>query len=100
MNVIKRAPLEAFWTFHADADDELRDWYTVASKAPWQTPHEVKQDFPSADPIGDGRMVFNIRGNSYRLIVRIVYRFKAIQIKWLGTPAEYARIDARTIDAY
>ena len=79
---------------------ELRDWYTVASHADWRTPHDVKREFPSADPIGDGRMVFNICGNRYRLIVRIVYPFKLIQIKWLGTHAEYDRIDAHTINAY
>ena len=98
MNVIKRAPLLEFWMRHADAEDELRDWYTIASKAAWTTPHDVKQDFPSADPIGDGRMIFNIRGNHYRLIVRIVYQFKAIQIKWIGTHAEYDRVDARTVE--
>ncbi len=97
MNVVARKTLQEFWERHRAAEQPLLHWYQIAKNADWKTPNEVKELFPSADHIGDDRTIFNIKGNHFRLIVRISYVFKAIQIKWIGTHAEYDKIDALTV---
>lgn len=93
MNVISRKTLVKFYEVHPDARDPLETWYRICRKAEWTSFNEVRRTYPSADVIGDDRVVFNIRGNTYRLIARFSFRYKAIQIKWIGTHAEYDRID-------
>jgi mRNA interferase HigB len=72
MHVISRSRLRRFAEEHPDADAALDGWYKVASKARWATIHEVREDFPHADSVGSC-VVFNVRGNRYRLIARIIY---------------------------
>ena len=93
MNVISRRTLVEFYEEHADAKDALETWYRVCKKAVWRNFNEVQNAYPSADVVGNERMVFNIKGNKYRLVVRFSFRYKAMQVKWIGTHAEYNNIN-------
>lgn len=93
MNVISRKVLAEFYKGHADAKEPLETWYRVSKKAVWKNFNEVQSAYPTADVVGDDRMVFNIKGNKYRLVVRFSFRYKAIQVKWIGTHTEYDDID-------
>jgi mRNA interferase HigB len=76
----------------------LRGWYHVASRANWKKPADIKADFgATVDFIADNRVIFDIAGNKYRLIVRIVYERKRAMIKFIGTHADYDRINAETV---
>ena len=97
MNIITRNTLLAYCQRYKYAEDALLTWYAIARKSDWKNFNEVKARFPSADQIGDDRMVINIKGNHYRLVVRFSFQFKAIQIKWFGTHAEYDKIDATSV---
>lgn len=75
----------------------LQEWYHELVKSDFKNFNELKKVYGSASLVADDRVVFNIMGNKYRLVVRIVFAFKAIQVKWLGTHAEYDKIDVTTI---
>ena len=93
MRVVALKRLRDFWERgHADAEGLLRAWYKVAEDANWSGFADVRRDFPSADQVGD-KLIFNIRGNAYRLVVAVDYVRKGLLIKWLGTHAEYDRLD-------
>lgn len=93
MNVISRKTLVEFYGIHADAKEPLETWYRVCKKALWSSFNEVQRAYPSADIVGDDRMVFNIKGNRYRLVARFSFRYKAIQVKWIGSHTEYNGIN-------
>jgi mRNA interferase HigB len=100
MRVIALSTLKAFWAEspeHADSAPALQAWYREAVKADWSTPNEVKAQFASASILRDGRVVFNIAGNKYRLVVWINYAYRVVYIRFVGTHAQYDRIDAQTI---
>lgn len=97
MRVIAVKTLRDFWTTHADAEQPLKSWNKEATDTRWSTPDEVKQRYPSADILPGNRIVFNIKGNTYRLIVQIHYNTGIIFIRFVGTHAEYDKIDAKTI---
>lgn len=97
MRVISVRALREFWAQHQDAEQPLKAWYGEAKSADWQTPHDILQRFPSADVISGNRIVFNIKGNHYRLIVHIHYNTSTVYIRFVGTHAEYDRVDAETI---
>jgi mRNA interferase HigB len=97
VNVISRKTLAEFYQKHADSCEPLETWYKVCRKAEWQNFNEVKVAFPSADWIGDDRVVFNVKGNKYRLLVRFSFRYKSIQVKWIGTHAEYDKLNVLTL---
>ena len=80
-----------------DAREPILAWYRHALKADWATPVEVKADFGQASILQDGRVVFNIAGNKYRLVVWINYAYRVVYIRFLGTHAQYDQIDAQTI---
>ena len=98
MRVLARPTLEAFWTVHADARQPLLAWYDEASAAQWKTPQDIKDQYASASSVGSHRVVFNIKGGNYRLIAAMAYRFQAVYITFIGTHAEYDRIDAATVE--
>ena len=77
----------------------MQAWYEVACQARWCSPADVKAQFGNASIVGNNRVVFNIKGNDYRLIVAVAYRFQAIYIKFIGTHTEYDRVDAATVEA-
>lgn len=97
MHVIARKALIEFWTRHPDSEQSLRAWYHEASRAKWRTSADVKQMYRSASIISAERVVFNICGNKYRLIVRIKYGSSVAFIRFVGTHAEYDAIDAETV---
>jgi mRNA interferase HigB len=81
---------------HADAGEPLREWFRVAEHANWRKLADVRQSYKAADLIGD-RLVFNIKGNKYRLVCRVRFGHPILYVRWIGTHAEYDRIDVRTI---
>ncbi len=98
MQIIARRTLKRFWERHPKAEVPLRNWYTLADKANWATPADVKAMFgTNVDFVHDNRVVFDIAGNNYRLIVHVAYPYKRVLIKFVGTHAEYDRIDPETI---
>jgi len=97
MRVIAKRTLREFWLKHADREQALKSWYSEADKSEWQSPNDIKLEYPSASLLTDDRMVFNIKGNSYRLIVKINYTYQRVWIRFIGTHAEYSKIDATII---
>jgi mRNA interferase HigB len=97
MRILSRSTLRDFWETHSDAEDPLKAWYYEASRADWQSPVDVKAAHPSASIIANDRVVFNIKGNRYRLIVAMRYDIGMIFIRFIGTHAEYDKIDAETV---
>lgn len=97
MRVIAKKVLRDFWTKHADSEEQLKTWYFEAENARWKNPSQIKKDYPSASVLNDNRVVFNIKGNNYRLIVRVNYDYGIVWIRFIGTHAQYDKIDANTI---
>lgn len=100
MRVIALSTLRKFWESspsYADSIDPGMAWYREALKADWSTPNEVKAEFSSASILRDGRVVFNIAGNKYRLVVGINYAYRVVYIRFIGTHKQYDDIDAQTI---
>lgn len=97
MRVIAKKTLREFWEVHPDCEQQLKSWYQEANHASWQNHNELKNDYPSASILNNNRVCFNIKGNSYRLIVRINYSYQTIWIRFIGTHAEYDKIDANKI---
>jgi mRNA interferase HigB len=98
MRVISQAKLKAFFSAHPDAEQALKAWYDEARKASWATPQQIKDRYRSASFVGNNRVVFNVHGNRYRLVVAVAYQFGAVYIKFVGTHADYDEIDAATVD--
>ena len=99
MRVIAFKTLREFFEIPENTDSEipLRAWYHDAKTAEWKNSNELKQHYKNASIIGEGRVVFNIKGNTYRLVVAIDYEFQVIFIRFIGTHREYDKIDAKTI---
>lgn len=93
MRVIGRDKLTKFSKKHNQAKPALDAWFAEAESANWQTPQDIKGRFNSADFLADNRVIFNIKGNHYRLVVKVRYRNGIVAIEWVGTHAEY---DKRT----
>ena len=89
--------MKDFWEKHADSEQYLKTWYDTAKNADWKNPNDVKASYSSASIIGDNRVVFNVKGNNYRLIVKFNYRLQWAFIRFIGTHAEYDKIDAEKI---
>ena len=98
MRVIAVSTLKAFWERFPDAEQPLKAWYEEVSKANWMQPADIKAQYRSASVLKKRRVVFNIKGNDYRLIVAIAYRLQVVYVKFVGTHKEYDAIDAETID--
>ena len=97
MRVIAKKHLIQFWAVHRNLEQPLRAWYDEAVSANWQSPQDIKNHYRSASFIGNNRVVFNIKGNDYRLIVAVAYRIGVLYIKFIGTHAMYDGIDAKTV---
>ena len=97
MRIIARSTLRSFWEKHPDAEQPLRAWFGEASRAVWKSPEDVKSIYRNASIIANNRVVFNIKGNNYRLIVHIRYDVGIIFIRFAGTHQEYDKIDAVNI---
>jgi mRNA interferase HigB len=97
MRILKRKTLIEFLETHASAKGALQTWFKTVGKEQWASPNDVKKKFGSADILPDNRVVFDIKGNSYRLVVKIHYNTKTVYIRFVGTHAEYDKIDAETV---
>lgn len=97
MRVIAKRTLREFWEKHADCEEQLKSWYHEVDSAFWKSPNEIKRDYPSASILADNRVVFNIKGNNYRLIVKINYEYGLVWIRFIGTHAEYDKVNANEI---
>ncbi len=89
MRIISKRTLQIFWKEHASAEQPLKSWFDEASKADWSTPNERKLQFGNASIVSDKRVVFNIHGNAFRLVVDIEFRLHIIFVVWVGTHQEY-----------
>ena len=97
MRIISRRALREFWAKHPDAEGSLQAWYANVKRANWKTPSHVKAIYRNASFIENNRIVFNIKGNSYRLIAAIDYRHGIVYIRFVGTHQAYNRVNAATI---
>lgn len=98
MQVIAKRVLREFWVRHPQAETPLRAWFALVSGAHWKGPAEVKAMFgANVDFVADNRAIFDISGNKYRLIVHIAYGFGRVLIKFIGTHAEYDKIDPGSV---
>lgn len=97
MRVIAKSTLRAFWTKHPDCEQQLKCWFKEAEQATWKVPRDIKKDYPSASFLHDNRVVFNIKGNNYRLVVRINFDYGIVWIRFVGTHAQYDKMEASKI---
>ena len=97
MRVIAVKTLKHYWEEYPEAEGALLSWYEEVSEAMWETPNNLKDQFGNASLIGSKRVIFNIHGNKYRLIVDIEFKFKIVFVVWFGTNKEYDQIDVKTI---
>jgi mRNA interferase HigB len=97
MRIIARSTLRNFWELYPDAEQPLKAWYDEASRAAWESPTDIKNTYRNASIIANNRVVFNIKGNNYRLIVHVRYDIEIIFIRFIGTHKEYDNVDATII---
>ena len=97
MRIIARSTLKLFWEKYSDSEQPLKTWYEIVKTALWNKPNDIKKTFRSADIIPNDRVVFNIKGNKYRLIVKVKYDFKVIYIRFIGKHSEYNKVDVINI---
>jgi mRNA interferase HigB len=97
VRIIAKKILRDFWEKHPDCEEQLKSWFQETSNINWSKPNDIKKDYPSASILTDSRIVFNIKGNNYRLIIKINYDYQMIWIRFIGTHAEYDKIDATKI---
>lgn len=89
MKVLGRDKLVNFYTKHANVKSALESWFSEAQTAAWKTPQDIKNRFRSADFLSDDRVIFNIKGNKYRLVIKVIYKNGIAVVEWVGTHAEY-----------
>ncbi len=97
LNIINRRTLLEYCSKYPAAAIALQEWYHEFAACSCRTFNELKQMYAHASLVGDDRVVFNFMGNRFRLVVRVVFEFKVVQIKWFGTHQAYDRIDVRTV---
>ena len=97
MQIISRKHLREFWEKHPDSRQPLQAWYQDVKHADWKKSSDIKSVYQNASFIANNRVVFNIKGNTYRIIVIVEYRFGIVYIRFVGTHQEYDRINAKTI---
>jgi mRNA interferase HigB len=95
--IIAKSTLREFWEKHADAEQYLKTWYDTTKSAKWFSPNDIKQTYISASILKNGRVVFNIKGNAYWLVVQFNYEKQWAFIRFVGTHKEYDKINADTI---
>jgi mRNA interferase HigB len=97
MRVISRKKLKVFWERHADAEQPLKAWFHEAKIAHWKSFTDINARYRRADLLPGNRVVFDIKGNTYRLVVHLHFNTRIVFIRFIGTHAAYDRIDATTI---
>ena len=96
MRVIAKRTLREFWELYSDAEEPLLAWYREVEKADWSKPSEVKEKFRNVSFVGD-RVVFNIKGNDYRLVVKINYPYRVVYVRFVGTHKEYDEVEVNEV---
>jgi mRNA interferase HigB len=97
VRVIAKKTVKEFWRKHKDSKQQLKSWFDETIKADWRNSNDIKREYASASFLNENRVVFNIKGNTYRLIVKINYKYRMVWIRFIGTHAEYDKINAETI---
>ena len=97
MRIIARRTLRDFWLENPSAREPLQAWFREAEGEDWETPADVRARYPRASILRGNRVVFNIKGNEFRLVVHINYPYRTVYIRFVGTHAEYDRIDAERV---
>jgi mRNA interferase HigB len=95
--IFSKSTLREFWETYPDSEQYLKTWYDTAMNSKWKTPNEVKQTYANASILKNSRIVFNIKGNTYRLVAKFNYEKQWIFIRFIGTHTEYDEIDADNI---
>ncbi len=95
--IIAKRTLREFWEKHPDAEQYLKTWYDTVRASKWTSPNDIKETYINASILKESRVVFNIKGNSYRLVVKFNYERQWAFIRFIGTHSEYDKIDANTI---
>ena len=98
MRVIAVKTLRTLWAKHPDAEQSLLAWYDEASNAGWKKPSDIKRHYANASILKSRRVVFNIKGNDYRLIVAVAYKVGVVYVKFIGTHRQYDAVDAETVE--
>ncbi len=97
MRVVKKKTIVEYFAKHPDAKVALEDWYEKAANAQWKNFADLRKTFGSADNVGGKRIVFNIKGNDYRLVAIVLYRIGMIYVRFIGTHSEYSRLSKEQI---
>ena len=97
MRIIAKKVLLEFCTKHSDCEQQLKSWYGETEKSEWKNINEITKEYPSANIIWNNRVVFNIKGNNYRLIVKINFHYQVMWIRFVGTHKEYDKVNANKI---
>lgn len=97
MRVVSTRTIKEYYETFPDTEQPLKSWLDEARRAAWKTPQDIKSQYANASILGKNRVVFNIRGNKYRLIVAVAYQLGALYIKFIGTHSEYDQINAETV---
>lgn len=100
MNIIARRTLEAFWTRHRETEQPLKAWFRTAKTANWTCMNDILASYPKASPVNSERVVFDICGGNYRLIVAFKFSANIAFVKFIGTHAEYDRVNAADVSRY
>jgi len=97
MRIVAKRALREFWKRYPDAEEPLLAWYREVEAEDWDTPAKVKAKYRNASIVGDNRVVFNIKGNNYRLVVKINYRYRVVYVRFVGTHPEYDAVDVEEV---
>jgi len=97
MRIIAKSALRDFWERFPQTREPLLAWYRETEKADWSSPAGVKDQYVKASIVGNNRVVFNIRGNEYRLVVKINYQYRVVYVRFVGTHADYDNVDVERI---
>ena len=95
--IFSKSTLREYWEKHPDSEQYLKTWYETVMNSKWKSPNDVKETFVHASVLKNNRIVFNIKGNSYRLVAKFNYEKQWIFVKFIGTHSEYSKINANTI---
>ena len=99
MRIIAISQLKRFWKKYPESEQSFLAWIDEARNSDWRTPSDIKMHFATASILKSRRVVFNIKGNDYRLVVAVAYKLQVVYVKFVGTHAQYDAIDAQTIEA-
>jgi len=97
MRIVSRKKVVDYYTKHTSSKTALEEWFKKTTKADWLTLNDLKGDFSSADYVGNHRVVFNIKGNDFRLVAIVIYVSKKVYVRWIGTHAAYDRTDVKNV---